>query len=113
MFSAVAFPGERRSMCHAPLFARGAADGCASSRLIGYSDRQTARRFLSSLQLGASMQRREFLTALAAAATLGAQNADSRRRFLQSRTAEWDRGIPQWLHETRLPGASLVLIDGG
>jgi CubicO group peptidase (beta-lactamase class C family) len=59
------------------------------------------------------MQRREFLTALAGAATLGAPSADSRRRFLQSRTAEWDRGIPQWLRETRLPGASMVLIDGG
>jgi CubicO group peptidase (beta-lactamase class C family) len=59
------------------------------------------------------MQRREFLIAFAGAATLGTQNADSRRRFLQSRTAEWDREIPQWLRETRLPGVSIVLIDGG
>ena len=59
------------------------------------------------------MQRREFLMALAGAAALGAQGADSRTRFLKSRMAEWDREIPQFLRETRLPGASMVLIDGG
>jgi len=53
------------------------------------------------------------LLALVGGETLGAQSADSRRRFLRSRLAEWERGIPQWLRETRLPGASMVLIDGG
>jgi len=53
------------------------------------------------------------LVSLSGSEILSAHSADSRRRFLQARLAEWDRQIPQWLRETRLPGASMVLIDGG
>lgn len=37
----------------------------------------------------------------------------SRDVFLRSRIAEWERGIPQWLQDAKLPGASLLLIDDG
>lgn len=37
----------------------------------------------------------------------------SRDIFLKSRLAEWERGIPQWLRDAKLPGASLLLIDDG
>lgn len=53
------------------------------------------------------------LVSLRGSAILSTHSADSRRRFLRARLAEWDRQIPQWLRETRLPGASMVLIDGG
>jgi CubicO group peptidase (beta-lactamase class C family) len=53
------------------------------------------------------------LLSLTGGATLGSPSADGRRKFLQSKTTEWERGIPGWLRETRLPGASMVLIDGG
>lgn len=42
-----------------------------------------------------------------------AQERSPRRRFLRSRTAEWDQGVPRWLRDARLPGASLALIDAG
>jgi CubicO group peptidase (beta-lactamase class C family) len=60
------------------------------------------------------VRRRDFLLlSLGGAAAIRAQGTDARRRFLQARLAEWDRDIPQWLRETHLPGASMVLIDGG
>lgn len=37
----------------------------------------------------------------------------SRDIFLKSRIAEWERGIPQWLQDAKLPGVSLLLINDG
>jgi CubicO group peptidase (beta-lactamase class C family) len=33
--------------------------------------------------------------------------------FLESRLAEWERSIPQWLQDARLPGVAMLLIDDG
>ena len=68
------------------------------------------------------MRRREFLINSSRAAVgfsllpltgYGQQAADARRSFLEARVAEWDSNIPQWLQDTKLPGASMVLIDDG
>ena len=42
-----------------------------------------------------------------------AQERSARTRFLESRIAEWDQGIPRWLRDARLPGASMAIIDAG
>lgn len=37
----------------------------------------------------------------------------SRDIFLKSRINEWEKGIPEWLRDAKLPGVSLLLIDDG
>lgn len=42
-----------------------------------------------------------------------AQERSPRTLFLKSRIAEWEQGIPRWLRDAHLPGASMAIIDGG
>jgi CubicO group peptidase (beta-lactamase class C family) len=71
------------------------------------------------------MRRREFLIessraalgfsllSLAGCSTVKQRSGSSRDIFLQSRIAEWERGIPQWLQDAKLPGVSMLLINDG
>ena len=36
-----------------------------------------------------------------------------RDTFLESRLAEWERNVPQWLQDARLPGVAMLVIDDG
>jgi len=42
-----------------------------------------------------------------------AQERSPRTRSLESRFAEWEQGIPRWLRDAHLPGASIAIIDAG
>lgn len=42
-----------------------------------------------------------------------AQERSPRTLFLESRIAEWKQGIPRWLRDAHLPGASIAIIDAG
>jgi CubicO group peptidase (beta-lactamase class C family) len=33
--------------------------------------------------------------------------------FLQSLVTAWETGIPQWLHETKMPAVSIAIVRGG
>jgi len=54
-----------------------------------------------------------YLTSLAGCATGGRKGGSYRDVFLKSLIADWETGIPQWLQEVKLPGASVVLIHEG
>ena len=53
------------------------------------------------------------LLPLAGCSTVTHRSRGPRDIFLESRIVEWERGIPQWLQDARLPGVSMLLIDGG
>jgi CubicO group peptidase (beta-lactamase class C family) len=53
------------------------------------------------------------LLSLAGFSTVTQRPRGPREIFLESRLAEWERSIPQWLQEARLPGVSMLLIDDG
>src|SRR5687767_3346588 len=71
------------------------------------------------------VRRREFLIESSRAAlgvsllspagwsALKQRSGNSRDIFLTARIAEWQRGIPRWLEEAKLPGVSMLLIDDG
>ena len=79
--------------------------------MAGTSARQLPRRdFLiegSRAALGAS------LLPLAGPLTGTQKSPGPRDTFLESRLSEWERSIPQWLQDARLPGVSMLLIDDG
>ena len=50
---------------------------------------------------------------LAGCSTVKQKSSSLRDTFLESRIAEWERGIPQWLQDVKLPGASMLLINEG
>jgi hypothetical protein len=51
------------------------------------------------------------LLSLAGCSTVTRKGRGPRDVFLESRIAEWERDIPQWLQDARLPGVSMLLID--
>ena len=68
----------------------------------------------------APLNRREFVGRAVAAVGLGqlslhgcSRELSPRDAFLQQRIAEWERSIPQWLKDAKLPGASMLLLNEG
>src|SRR5687768_5118881 len=53
------------------------------------------------------------LLSFAGCSTVKQKSDGSRDTFLESRIAEWERDIPQWLQDAKLPGVSMVLIYDG
>jgi CubicO group peptidase (beta-lactamase class C family) len=71
------------------------------------------------------MQRRDFLIesgratlglsllSLAGCSTSTSKLAGPRDVFLESLVADWGKGIPQWLQETKMPGVSIAILRDG
>src|SRR6185436_485265 len=65
------------------------------------------------------MQRRQFLiesgrTVLGSSLlSLAGCSTAPKDVFLEALVADWEKGIPQWLQESKLPGVSIALIRDG
>lgn len=69
------------------------------------------------------MRRREFLiesghaalgfSALSLAACSSPAPRPPKDAYLDSLVAAWEAGIPQWLHETKMPAVSIAIVRGG
>src|SRR5687768_6330811 len=53
------------------------------------------------------------LLSLAGCSTASRKLTASRDVFLESLVADWEEAIPQWLHETKVPGVSIAIVRNG